>query len=109
MGNAARLNDNDYELLRILIFIAATYTDKTALTVACHDIGEYVRHYKRGKSVLEELAKLGPSSFDGKSALMKLLDHDDDDVRSCALTAVSKLMVRNWEIIQKSSSNDFSI
>jgi len=96
--NAAKLNENNYELLKMLIYIARTYVDSTIISVACHDIGEYVRHYPRGKNVLEQL--------DGKMVLMKLLDHNVPEVRNSALTAVSKLMVHNWEFMLTSYSNN---
>lgn len=36
-------------LFRILIKILETSSDPLVLCVAAHDIGEYVRHYPRGK------------------------------------------------------------
>merc|ERR1712029_337447 len=50
--------------------------------------GEYVRHYQRGKHVLEQLG--------GKTMVMTLLGHADPNVRYEALLAVQKLMVHNW-------------
>ncbi|XP_017854007.1 V-type proton ATPase subunit H isoform X4 [Drosophila busckii] len=47
--NAQRLNEKNYELLRILVHLLETATDAIILSVACFDIGEYVRHYPRGK------------------------------------------------------------
>ena len=47
--NAGRLNDKNYELLKILIHLLETSKDPLVLCVANHDIGEYVRHYPRGK------------------------------------------------------------
>lgn len=73
--NAQKFNEKDFELLkyvhfsfvanlrsychlfvivrlqsfRILIKILEVQTDTLALCVAAHDIGEYVRHYPRGK------------------------------------------------------------
>jgi len=47
--NAARLNEKNYELLKILIRLLETSKDPLVLSVAAHDMGEYVRHYPRGK------------------------------------------------------------
>lgn len=47
--NAARLNEKNYELLKILINLLETSKDPLVLSVACFDLGEYVRHYSRGK------------------------------------------------------------
>ncbi|XP_011189551.1 V-type proton ATPase subunit H isoform X1 [Zeugodacus cucurbitae] len=91
--NAHRLNEKNYELLRILVHLLETSKDHIILSVACFDIGEYVRHYPRGKHVLEQLG--------GKQIVMQLLAHDDPNVRYEALLAVQKLMVHNWEYLGK--------
>lgn len=89
--NAPRLNEKNYELLRILIHLLETSRDALVLSVASFDIGEYVRHYPRGKHVIEQLG--------GKQLVMQLLSHEDPNVRYEALLAVQKLMVHNWEYL----------
>ncbi|KMY90553.1 uncharacterized protein Dsimw501_GD21903, isoform B [Drosophila simulans] len=84
--NAQRLNEKNYELLRILVHLLETSKDAIILSVACFDIGEYVRHYPRGKHVLEQLG--------GKQIVMQHLGHEDPNVRYEALLAVQKLMVQ---------------
>ncbi|KQS62958.1 uncharacterized protein Dere_GG20115, isoform C [Drosophila erecta] len=84
--NAQRLNEKNYELLRILVHLLETSNDGIILSVACFDIGEYVRHYLRGKHVLEQLG--------GKQIVMQHLGHKDPNVRYEALLAVQKLMVQ---------------
>ncbi|XP_043641711.1 V-type proton ATPase subunit H isoform X1 [Drosophila teissieri] len=91
--NAQRLNEKNYELLRILVHLLETSNDGIILSVACFDIGEYVRHYLRGKHVLEQLG--------GKQIVMQHLGHKDPNVRYEALLAVQKLMVHNWEYLGK--------
>merc|ERR550525_1842110 len=91
--NAHHLNDKNYELLKILITLLETNKDPLVLSVACFDLGEYVRHYQRGKHVLEQLG--------GKTMVMTLLSHPDPNVRYEALLAVQKLMVHNWEYLGK--------
>jgi V-type H+-transporting ATPase subunit H len=88
LENAAKLNDHNYELLKILINLLQTSRDPLVLSVANHDIGEYVRHYPRGKHVIEQLG--------GKHHVMQHLSHADPNVRYEALLAVQKLMVHNW-------------
>jgi len=91
--NASNLNDKDYELLKILLNLLENSRDPLVLCVACFDLGEYVRHYARGKHVLEQLG--------GKTLVMALLSHEDPNVRYEALLAVQKLMVHNWEYLGK--------
>jgi len=91
--NAAKFNDKNYELLKLLLALLETSKDPLVLSVACFDLGEYVRHYQRGKHVLEQLG--------GKTMVMALLGHDDPNVRYEALLAVQKLMVHNWEYLGK--------
>lgn len=89
--NAYKLNEANYEMLKILINLLETSKDPLVLSVACFDLGEYVRHYSRGKHVLEQLG--------GKTMVMTLLAHEDPNVRYEALLAVQKLMVHNWEYL----------
>jgi len=89
--NASRLNERNYELLRILVHLLETSRDPLVLSVASFDVGEYVRHYPRGKHIIEQLG--------GKQLVMQLLSHDDANVRYEALLAVQKLMVHNWEYL----------
>lgn len=65
--NATKLNDKDHEqlksvvlrggrntiltihLCRILIRLLKESNDPVVLAVAAHDVGQYVKHYERGK------------------------------------------------------------
>ncbi|KAK4310428.1 hypothetical protein Pmani_018012 [Petrolisthes manimaculis] len=96
--NSGRLNEKNYELLKILIHLLESSKDNLVLSVACHDIGEYTRHYSRGKRVLEQLG--------GKQSVMQHLTHQDPSVRYEALLAVQKLMVHNWEYLGKQLEKD---
>ncbi|CAG2108276.1 unnamed protein product [Medioppia subpectinata] len=58
--NAGRLNEKNYELLKILVRLLETSKDPLVLSVAAHDLGEYVRHYARGKVYV---VFLGQGSF----------------------------------------------
>ncbi|XP_074656304.1 V-type proton ATPase subunit H-like [Tubulanus polymorphus] len=92
---AQRLNEKNYELLKILIKLMESSRDPLILSVAAHDIGEYVRHYPRGKHVIEQLG--------GKVLVMKMLSHEDPNVRYEALLAVQKIMVHNWEYLSRAT------
>jgi len=96
--NADRLNEKNYELLKMLINLLETSKENLVLSVACYDLGEYVRHYGRGKHVLEQLG--------GKTLVMSLLGHTDPNVRYEALLAVQKLMVHNWEYLGRKLKQD---
>lgn len=96
--NAARLNERGQELLRTLVHLLERSADPVVLAVACYDVGEYVRHYPRGKHIIEQLG--------GKQRVMYLLSHDDPNVRYEALLAVQKLMVHNWEYLGKQLEKD---
>ncbi|KAF1605735.1 UNVERIFIED_CONTAM: putative V-type proton ATPase subunit H 2, partial [Eudyptes robustus] len=91
--NAQRFNEKNFELIKNLIGILERSNDALVLCVAAHDVGEYVRHYPRGKNVIEQ--------NHGKQAVMKLLSAEDPNVRYHALLAVQKLMVHNWEYLGK--------
>ncbi|GAV05740.1 hypothetical protein RvY_15821 [Ramazzottius varieornatus] len=91
--NAHSFNDKNYEILKILVRLLEISKDPLILSVAVHDIGEYVRCYPRGKSVIEQIG--------GKQLAMTLLTHEDANVRYQALLAVQKMMVQNWEYLGK--------
>ncbi|KAK3546320.1 hypothetical protein QTP70_025682 [Hemibagrus guttatus] len=91
--NAVRLNEKNYELLKILTRLLEMSDDPQVIAVAAHDVGEYVRHYPRGKRVIEQLG--------GKQLVMNHMHHEDQLVRYNALLAVQKLMVHNWEYLGK--------
>ncbi|KAF8782138.1 V-type proton ATPase subunit H-like [Argiope bruennichi] len=92
--NAERFNDNKYELLKILINILQNCKDTTAICIAAHDIGEYVKHYPRGKIVIEQLG--------GKDALVDLLSHKHPAVKFHALKSLQVVMLENPEVYASS-------
>ncbi|KAM7302446.1 V-type proton ATPase subunit H [Ixodes scapularis] len=98
--NADKLNEKNYELLKILVHLLESSKDPLVLSVAAHDVGEYVRYYPRGKQVIEKLG--------GKQLVMQLLSHEDPNVRYEALLCVQKLMVHNWEYLGKQLEKDTS-
>ncbi|CEP09165.1 hypothetical protein [Parasitella parasitica] len=81
--NAPRLNQDNQQLLRQLTRILSTSTNPVVLSVACHDIGQYVKYNpKDGKRYLE--------LFGAKQRVMELMTHEDANVRYHALSATQK-------------------
>lgn len=93
LENATLLNEKNYELLKVLVGLLGNGHDALTLAVALHDVGEYVRHYPRGKTVIEQLG--------GKKHVMTCLTHQDPNVRYQALITLQKIMVHNWEYLGK--------
>ncbi|KAJ3392716.1 H(+)-transporting V1 sector ATPase subunit H [Lobulomyces angularis] len=87
--NASRMNERDYELLRILSRIISTSNNPTVLAVAAHDFGQYIKHYPSGKKIVQDIG--------AKKQIMELMAHSDSDVKYQALMAVQKLMINNYE------------
>ncbi|XP_018495504.1 V-type proton ATPase subunit H isoform X2 [Galendromus occidentalis] len=95
--NSEKLNERNYELLKMLISLLES-DDSLIVTVAAHDLGEYVRHYPRGKQVIEKL--------NGKHRVMQLLSHSDPNVRYEALLCVQKLIVHKWEYLGRQMQSE---
>jgi len=86
--NAARLNERDYEQLRMLVDLLKTSTEPLVLAVAAHDVGQYVKYYERGKKQVTD--------FGAKTRVMELMAHDNADVRYQALITVQRLVSQAW-------------
>ncbi|CCM03836.1 uncharacterized protein FIBRA_05985 [Fibroporia radiculosa] len=89
--NATKLNDKDYTQLKLLIQLLKESGDPTVLAVAAHDIGQYVKHYERGKKVFTDLG--------GKTRVMELMTHENPDVRYQALISVQRLVSHPWAAV----------
>ncbi|CAF1488715.1 unnamed protein product, partial [Didymodactylos carnosus] len=96
--NATKLNDANFELIRMLLKLLEHSKEPLVLCVAAHDVGEYVRHYPHGKKTIDKL--------DGKVIIMRLLEHPDSNVRYQGLLCVQKLMVHNWDYLGKQVDSD---
>ncbi|RDB21360.1 V-type proton ATPase subunit H [Hypsizygus marmoreus] len=70
-ANAAKLNDNDGEQLKILLRLLKESADPLVLAVAAHDVGQYVKHCDKGKKLVTE--------HGGKARVMQLMTHEDAD------------------------------
>ncbi|KAI5900134.1 ATPase, V1 complex, subunit H [Schizophyllum commune H4-8] len=86
--NAAKLNEKDAKELKTLIKLLNDSRDALVLAVAVHDIGQYVKHYERGKKLINDLG--------AKTRVMELMTHPDADVRYRALLSVQALVSQPW-------------
>ncbi|CAM9300978.1 unnamed protein product [Phaeothamnion confervicola] len=82
---------NDFFIVRQLVELLKS-EDELVVSIACYDIGEFARFYPNGKAVVKTLS--------AKNTVMTLIEHPSADVRRHALTAVSKMMVNNWEFVR---------
>ncbi|KAI9342750.1 armadillo-type protein [Zopfochytrium polystomum] len=87
--NAARLSEKDYELIRALSRLISTSTSPLILSVAAHDIGQYIKYCPSGKRFIQEHGT--------KTQIMELMTHENPDVRYQALLAVQTFMTNAWE------------
>jgi len=60
------------------------------------DLGEFARNYPRGKSLVED--------FKGKNRIMFALGQPSPRVKKAALLCVQKMMVQNWEFLNKTGA-----
>ncbi|TFK25032.1 hypothetical protein FA15DRAFT_668906 [Coprinopsis marcescibilis] len=86
--NAVKLNERDYEQVKILIHLLKQSNDPVVLAVACHDIGQYVKYYERGKKIVNDLG--------GKTRIMQLMTDNSHEVRYRALLSVQQLISQPW-------------
>ncbi|KAJ7184178.1 ATPase V1 complex subunit H [Mycena filopes] len=86
--NATKLNDKDYEQLKVLVKLLKESTDPMVLAVAAHDVGQYVKHCDRGKKLVTDMG--------AKTRVMELMTHSDSDVRYRALLSVQQLVSQPW-------------
>lgn len=75
---------------QMLIALTAS-NDEEVQSIACYDLGEFVRHYPNGRVIARSLG--------AKDIVMRLVDHSNEELQRHALTAVSKMMVSNWAAV----------
>ena len=94
---ATKLTDNNCQILRVLIKLidGSEAMDPKTLAVACNDIGEFAVHYPAGRFLANDLG--------GKEHSMRLMSHEDDEVRKSALQCVQKLLVASWRSLGAAS------
>eukprot|EP01104_Vermistella_antarctica_P002615 TRINITY_DN12832_c0_g1_i1.p1 TRINITY_DN12832_c0_g1~~TRINITY_DN12832_c0_g1_i1.p1 ORF type:complete len:437 (+),score=103.51 TRINITY_DN12832_c0_g1_i1:113-1423(+) len=89
--NVMRFEENDFRALRVLAELLETSPNAITLAVASFDVGEFVRFHPRGRQIINKIGI--------KISVMKLMTHDDPDVRKHSLLCIQKLMVQDWEFL----------
>ena len=84
-------SDGDFRLLKVLIALLSSRDEEVA-SIACYDIGEFVRHYPNGRAIAKRLG--------AKNLVMPLIEHENPELQRHALQCVSKIMVQNWEYVK---------
>jgi len=67
--------------------------DPQVLAIACNDISEFIKHSPDGRRIMTQ--------YGAKPLAMQVLKHPDAEVQKHALTCVQRLMVINWEYLNK--------
>lgn len=70
--------------------------DEVTTEMAAFDLGEFARFHPDGKRIIQKL--------NAKSRLMLLMSHPNKTIAKQALLAVQKLMVTNWEGLNKAGA-----
>lgn len=89
--NAKELEKNDFKLLKQLIELLRS-DENEVVSVACYDLGEFVRFYPNGKSIVKHLG--------AKDLIMVKIEDPDPEVQRHALQCMSKIMVNQWEFLR---------
>mmetsp|Transcript_45481 Transcript_45481/g.120983 ORF Transcript_45481/g.120983 Transcript_45481/m.120983 type:complete len:440 (-) Transcript_45481:27-1346(-) len=85
--NAVKFEDKDAQVLKVLVEIIKPggRNESKAVSIALHDIGEFVKAHPTGKAIITRL--------NAKPYIMQQLTSADPDVNKEALMCVQKLMV----------------
>ena len=67
--------------------------DPQVLAVACNDIAEFIKFHPEGRRLMTQ--------YGAKPLAMQVLKHPDHTVQKYALTCVQRLMVINWEYLNR--------
>eukprot|EP01132_Coremiostelium_polycephalum_P000398 gene398-502_t len=89
--NATKFEENGYQVIKYLHLILQKSSNALHLAIACHDLGEFVRHHPRGKLIIDHLGI--------KPDIMALMSNTDENVKKQALFALQKMMINNWEYL----------
>lgn len=97
--NVGRFEEDNFRILTVLLdIIRSSDASPVELSIACFDLGEFVRFHPRGRRILSQL--------EGKIDIMKLMAHPDEEVQKHALMCVQKMMVHNWEYLARASTSE---
>ena len=68
--------------------------DPQVLAIVCNDIAEFIKHHPEGRRLMTQ--------YGAKPLAMGVLKHPDQTVQKYALTCVQRMMVINWEYLNRS-------
>lgn len=92
--HALGLEEHGFAVVKALCAILSSPSaPPRALAVACFDVGCIAAALPHGRVVISEAG--------GKAACMRLMAHEDEEVRKQALIATQKLLVVGWAFLEK--------
>jgi len=91
--NANRFGEDDFRIIGVLVELL---NSKKSLvqSIACHDLGEFSRYHPRGKRFIQE-------KLIHEKIMILLENSHDEDVKHHALLCLQKIMVANWEYLNR--------
>jgi V-type H+-transporting ATPase subunit H len=84
-------DDGQFKIIHDLVRLTAS-ADEEVASIACYDLGEFVRHYPNGRLLASRLG--------ARDAVMALIDHSHEELQKQALLAVSKMLIQNWKAVE---------
>jgi len=89
-----KFEEKNFERIKRLVELVDA-NDELTVEVACYDLGEFARFHPEGRRVVTRLG--------GKIKLMTRMNHKNVKIAKQALLSVQKLMVQNWDFLNKSN------
>ncbi|CAM9504958.1 unnamed protein product [Choristocarpus tenellus] len=89
--NNRAVEADEFFILKQLIDLLKS-EDEKVVSIACYDLGEFVRFYPSGKAIVRHLG--------AKEKVMNLLGSKHQEVQREALQCISKIMVNKWEFVR---------
>eukprot|EP01060_Flectonema_neradi_P040156 TRINITY_DN905_c2_g1_i1.p1 TRINITY_DN905_c2_g1~~TRINITY_DN905_c2_g1_i1.p1 ORF type:complete len:475 (+),score=93.30 TRINITY_DN905_c2_g1_i1:39-1463(+) len=93
--NAKAFEADDYASILELCHIIETSKRSVNIQIACHDIGEFVRHHPQGRRQWDRLCKDRL-----KQKLYDLMDSAVPEEKRQALLCMQKVMCQRWDFLQ---------
>ena len=90
--NAKLVEQDEFKYLKMLIALLES-NDATIVAIALYDLGEFTRFYPNGRVVASRLK--------GKDIALQMISHPDPNIQTQALQCISKIMVTNWDFLQR--------
>jgi len=83
--------DNNAAIKKLVALLGTE--DPQVLAIVCNDIAEFIKYHPEGRRLMTTLG--------AKPLAMQVLKHPDSSVQKYALTCVQRLMVINWEYLNR--------